>query len=384
MDPLTLKVLTPLTPAFRSLYVHFPFCESKCHYCDFYSLGRERTKAGDAPQFEKALHTECELYADALAPQLDSIFFGGGTPSLTPSEVMSRILEPLKLADRLTADTEWTMEANPSSVSLEALRDYRALGINRISLGVQAMRPDLLVALGRVHSCEAALQALDSIFSAGFANASVDLLCGVPGQAIHDLELAMEALTAFPITHLSCYLLTLPKHHRMYRDLPDEDTQLSHLLFIHNWLTAHGFEHYEISNFAKPGKRARHNLHYWTGSSYLGLGPSAHSFDAVSGKRWKNISSLHRYAEILNDQKTPIEWTETLTVQQKNLERWMLALRLSDGFPKEWLDQETQRMKAKILLEQTLLEPHPLRQNYLRLTPRGFALSDQVIAELAG
>ena len=366
-----------------SLYVHFPFCETKCHYCDFYSLGRERTRDGDASNFEKAMHAECERMADSLAPRIDTIFFGGGTPSMTPPEDMERALAPLNLRTRVTAETEWTMEANPSSVTLKSLRDYRQFGVNRISMGVQAMRDDLLKALGRVHSRDQALFALDAIFEAGFDNVSVDLLCGVPHQTLDDLENALQTLTGYPITHLSCYLLTLAPHHRMFPQLPHEDTQLEHLLLIHNWMTSRGFEHYEISNYAKPGKRARHNLNYWQGRSYLGLGPSAHSFDAESSRRWKNVSSLHKYGSLLAAGTSPIEGIEELTQAQKELEKWMLALRLDDGFPEGWLDTDARRVKAHQLLKQALLETHPERPQHLRLTPRGFALSDQVIAALA-
>lgn len=372
------------TGSTRSLYVHFPFCETKCHYCDFYSLGRERTREGDATRFEEALRRECVQMAPWLAPELETIFFGGGTPSMTPPDQMRRALEPLALSSRVTAATEWTMEANPSSITLQALKDYRAFGVNRISMGVQALRPDLLKNLGRVHSREAALTALDAIFESGITNASVDLLCGVPGQGLSDIEEALQTLTRFPITHLSCYLLTLPPHHRMYKDLPDEDEQLRHLLFIDQWMLSQGFEHYEISNYAKPGKRARHNLNYWKGASYLGLGPSAHAFDAVTGIRWKNVSSLHKYGQLLQEGLSPVEWEEKLSSGQRDLEKWMLALRLDEGFPENWLEKPIQQARAKKLIEEKLLEHHPEDQGKLRLTARGFALSDQIIGTLAG
>ncbi|MBC7690393.1 MAG: radical SAM family heme chaperone HemW [Methylotenera sp.] len=367
----------------RSLYVHFPFCEAKCHYCDFYSIGVERTQAGDADQFEAALHREASLTTDQLAPELDTIFFGGGTPSMTPVESMKRALAPLRLQERVTEKTEWTMEANPSSVSLESLRQYREFGVNRISMGVQALRPDLLVNLGRVHSREAAFRALDAIFEAGFTNASVDLLCGVPGQTERDIEDAMTLLTNYPITHLSCYLLTLHKTHRMYGDLPDEDVQLSHLLLIDRFMKSKGFEHYEISNFARPGRRAQHNLKYWTGASYLGLGPSAHSFDQKALKRWKNVSSLHLYGSRLNEGTSIVEWTEELNADQQHLEKWMLALRLDEGFPRSWLETNAQKARAETLICEAFLESHPTKDQYLRLTPKGFALSDQVISTLS-
>ena len=368
----------------KSLYVHFPFCETKCHYCDFYSLGKERTKPSDPDLFAQALRKECELAAGLLDEKLDTIFFGGGTPSMTDPKTMAWALEPLQLSKRIHSETEWTMEANPSSIELTQMRAYRAMGINRVSMGVQAMRDDLLLKLGRVHSQKKALEALEIVFNAGFENVSTDLLCGVPGQTLADLKDALSQLSAFPITHLSCYLLTLPKHHRMFADLPGEEEQLAHLLFIHDWMSERGFSHYEISNFARPEKRARHNLNYWQGSSYLGLGPSAHSFDAPRSQRSKNVSSLHKYAELLmRENELPVEWRETLTASQRQLEQWMLALRLDDGFPLSWIQTPPQLSKLEMLEREGLVENHPHSPGRKRLTPRGFALSDQVIAALA-
>ncbi len=367
----------------KSLYIHFPFCESKCHYCDFYSLGQEKTKHSDPDRFELALQKEAEQNAHLLADSLDTLFFGGGTPSMTPPDSMARALRPLQLEKRLSASTEWTMEANPSSILLENMQGYRALGVNRVSMGVQAMRADFLEALGRVHSREAVPRALETVFRAGFENVSVDLLCGVPGQTESDLTEAMECLTQFPISHLSCYLLTLPKQNPMSRSLPDEETQLQHLLWVHDWMTSHGFDHYEISNFAKPGKRARHNLNYWHGNSYLGLGPSAHSFDSQNSLRWKNVSSLHRYCSLLEKNESPTEAKEALGPQEKNLEKWMLALRLDSGFPTQWLESHLQRNRAGLLEKQGLIETHPADPMRKRLTARGFALSDQIIQTLA-
>ncbi|MCC7441195.1 MAG: coproporphyrinogen III oxidase family protein, partial [Bdellovibrionales bacterium] len=245
--------MTERGAAFTSLYVHFPFCETKCHYCDFYSLASARVSEGDRNGFVEALRREAVLRAAELAPRLDTIFFGGGTPSMTPPEAMARALEPLALAGRVDAATEWTMEANPSSIERGRMREYRHLGLNRVSMGVQALRDDHLKLLGRVHSASEARRALDDVFAAGFENVSVDLLCGVPGQSEADLEDALRAFTGLGITHLSCYLLTLPPHHKMHGQLPDEEMQLRHLLLVDRFMSEAGFEHYEISNYARPG-----------------------------------------------------------------------------------------------------------------------------------
>ncbi len=370
--------------SFPSLYVHFPFCEAKCHYCDFYSMGRDRTGAGDPDHFARALEAEARLVAPLLgAGRFETVFFGGGTPSLTPAATMERALRPLRIQERLEPGAEWTLEANPSSVTRAGIPEYRQLGVNRVSLGVQSLRDDHLRELGRVHSRDAAFRAIDAVLSGGITNLSVDLLCGVPGQSLEDLDAAITELARLPITHLSCYLLTLTRGNRLYRSLPDEDEQLSHLLFIDHRLKALGFEHYEISNFARPGFRARHNLACWQGRGYLALGPSAHGFDAAAGRRWKNVSSLETYAARLDRGESPVEWEETLTEDQRGLERWMLALRLSDGFPADWLDSSSRRARASRYLEDGILEAHPSNTTRLRLTPRGFALSDQVIGAMA-
>ncbi len=196
----------------------------------------------------------------------------------------------------------------------------------------------------------------------------------------------MARLTEFPITHLSCYLLTLPKTHRMFKDLPDEEMQLQHLLTIDSFMREQGFDHYEISNFAriKPAVpkeqfRALHNMRTWQGKSYLGLGPSAHSFDGEARARFKNISSLHAYARKLASGELATEWREVLTPEQERLETWMLRLRLADGVERAFIESEGKTSRANKLIEQGFLREHPEHASRLQLTPRGFALSDQVI-----
>ena len=360
----------------ESVYFHFPFCETKCHYCDFYSLAASRTSESDKNTLVSALRSEVLHHKDLLGPKIKTIFLGGGTPSMTDPESMAPVFEALWLHTQPSPHLEWSMEANPSSVDRSRLEKYRALGVNRISMGVQALDDTLLKTLGRVHSQRDALGALGHIFSAGFDNVSVDLICGVPGQTLENLRDAMSTLTAFPITHLSCYLLTLPSHHRMAKILPNDETQLEHLLFIDQFMTEQGFEHYEISNFCRKGLKAQHNLAYWTHVPYLGIGPSAHSFDGQH--RWKNISSIHRYSDALKQGKAPLDFKETLTDDQKEIEKWMLSFRLNDGFELDSLSP-LQEKKAQIYQQQNLMEPHPTIPHRLRLTPRGFTLTDQLL-----
>ena len=219
----------------RSLYIHYPFCESKCRYCDFYSLGKGQHSSENSAKYLKSLETELWLQSPLLDSELDTIYFGGGTPSLIPPEEIERLLHPIR--SKILHGTEWTLEANPSSVSRNALWDLRKLGVNRLSMGVQSMNKDSLQLLGRIHSPELALGALTRAFEAGFEDISVDLLCGIPGQTTLDLEESLRQLTAFPLTHLSCYLLTLSPENPLVSQLPSEETQLEHLIFVDHWLT---------------------------------------------------------------------------------------------------------------------------------------------------
>lgn len=301
---------------------------------------------------------------------------------MTPPQNMERSLEPLLKHIQNIGEFEWTMEANPSSVDMERLKGYQKLGVNRVSMGVQALKNDLLKTLGRVHDRDAAIRALHSLFESGLKNVSVDLLCGVPGQSKNDIEAFVDELLSFPITHLSCYLLTLPEHHKLYSHLPNEDEQLEHLLFLDQIMQERGFEHYEISNFSRPGFRAQHNLGYWKGESYLGLGPSAHSFCKENLTRWKNVSSIHRYADLLQKGTPPLDWEEKLTPEQRHIEKWMLAIRLEEGFPRQWLEESDNATIAANLEREGLLENHPKIKENQRLTARGFALSDQILQQL--
>ncbi len=371
----------------RSVYVHCPFCEVKCHYCDFYSLPFSSSAAVNAEDsrspvevFIQALRREIHQWKTAFQPTLDTLYLGGGTPSLLSADQWAQALDPLWERTRLTPETEWTIEANPASVTRTELQSYRALGMNRISLGIQALQPHLLKLLGRIHSPEGALDALEMIFAAGFEKVSVDLLCGIPGQTQEDLQNSLRRVLQFPITHLSVYLLTLSPTHRMWKQLPSEEIQEAQLLWLHQEMIRHRFEQYEISNFSKPGKESQHNLSYWKGRSYLGLGPSAHSYSAIHGRRWKNHASLQTYSRHLEQELSAIEWQENLSPSQLNLEKWMLALRLSEGFPIAWLETSRQQQKARGFENQKLLETHPHHVHRKRLTARGLLISDTLVS----
>lgn len=339
---------------------------------------------GAPTRLVNALAREAEtILASGFSKPFETVFFGGGTPTLTALSDLERVIEPFKKASLLESVIEWTSEANPSSAMLEILKGMRCLGVNRLSLGVQATRDDLLKWLGRAHDARKADEALNNAFEAGFQNVSTDLMVGVPGQSEQDIEDSIDRLLSFPIKHLSCYLLTLPQTHRHYRDLPDEETQLRHLRLARAKLISEGFEHYEISNYAKPGFRSRHNMGYWTGASYLGIGPSAHSFDSQASRRWKNVSSIERYTEALESGVNAIEWSENLTDHQLKLERWLLGMRLLDGIPRTWFDELPEGEKQlSTLLERGSLEQHPSYFERVRPSESGIFMTDSILSWL--
>lgn len=355
----------------QHIYVHIPFCESKCHYCDFYSIAGKPNNA-----FINAIRKEIRLNRGALAPKLNTIYFGGGTPSNLSIEQLRQVAEEFLRMRSPIAET--AIELNPFSARKEFLSEVKTLGFNRISLGVQSLSDDRLQWLGRAHSAKKALSSLDEIFSSGFENVSVDVILGIPGQTDDELKSTLNGILNFPIKHLSCYLLTLHETNFRYQQLPSDEDQLRQYLLVDEILSTHGFRHYEISNYCREGFQSQHNLAYWKQGSYLGFGPSAHSFDAKKQMRWKNISSIDEYTKDLSADLNPVESIETLTNEQQEIEKWMLALRLDEGFPEEWLDTDKRKSARESLQKEHLLERNEFTKN-LRLTPRGFAVADEVI-----
>ena len=366
---------------FRNLYVHFPFCEAKCHYCDFFSLPEQKHSDTERARIYQAILRERQQFS---IDEIDTIFLGGGTPSLVPTECLAELMQSL----HLTSLSEVTMEANPSSITKEKALEWKKIGVNRVSMGMQALNDTRLEWLGRVHDKKSIFHALDSLFEAGIERISADYIIGVPGQTSEIIrsEIA-ELFQAFPkLEHVSAYLLTLHSSNKKFKELLGEEEQLAQLETTAQTLLERGLEQYEISNFAKPGKEARHNQNYWLGGSYLGLGPSAHSFHASTKKRVKNWASLGKYAEKIEAQQSAEEWNETITPEQERIEYLMLRLRRREGLSlQEYnarFDRDLASEKASLLakfLEQDLAR---LEEDHLRLTPRGFFLSDPLISKL--
>lgn len=334
----------PLT-TFPGLYVHLPFCKTKCPYCDFYSITDETLISA----YLTALDAEARLYREQF-PVFDSLFLGGGTPSLLDAAQLGALVASLRRHFVFATDSEITLEANPDDITSEKLRLFRDLGINRLSLGVQSFDEAELRFLGRRHTARQTAAAIDLIRAAGFTNLGLDLMYGLPGQTLDAWLKTLEQALSFAPEHLSCYQLTImagetpalrtPLARRVARgeiSLPDEETQREFFLLTANVLTARGYLHYEVANFARQRPQAgslghyccRHNLKYWTRTPYLGLGPAAHSFDGR--RRWWNFSSVGDYCSSLSVGEAPVPEAETLTPEQIRLETLALGFRTREG-----------------------------------------------------
>jgi oxygen-independent coproporphyrinogen-3 oxidase len=324
-----------------ALYIHIPFCRQKCPYCDFFSLAGEALLLDAYPDL---LCRQLELAAEAgWRGPFETIFFGGGTPSLLPPIAIGAILEKAAACFGIAAGAEISLETNPGTVTAASLAGYRAAGINRLSLGVQSLNDDQLRQLGRIHSPQQALDAIAWARRGGFANLSCDLMFALPGESRRTLLADLEALLQLGPEHLSCYGLTVeeatPFHARQCSGgltLPDEDEYAEQYLCIDERLTAAGFRHYEIANYARPGRECRHNLRYWQRRSYLGIGAGAHSFCSRGwGERLEVPPDLPRYDEKLARGEDPAESLETFDRRGAMAETFYLGLRTAAGIDAE-------------------------------------------------
>lgn len=311
------------------LYVHVPFCRSKCPYCDFYSL----TGTELIDEWLEALGKEAELYR-GLFPRFDTLYLGGGTPSVLSRKQTGALIEKLRRTYRTAPGAEITIELNPDDVTGEKCVFFREAGINRISLGVQSLDDGDLRFLGRRHNAEQAVHAFESLRLAGFDNIGIDLIYGFDGLTADRWERTLETAASLGPEHISCYQMTIaggtPFAETKRGGVLGEAEQRSMFLRTSRFLRSCGYIHYEISNFAR-GERfvSRHNTGYWNRSPYLGLGPSAHSFK--DGKRWWNVPSLRRYIDILLGGGRPVDGSELLTGDQAGLEALWLGLRTRHG-----------------------------------------------------
>ena len=370
------------------IYVHIPFCRSKCQYCDFYSLGGSREK-DLTDLYLQALPAHIrEFGARATAYSVDTVYFGGGTPSFFGAEGLVRIFNELQRRFDVQSDAEVTFEANPDSASSTLLQKLHSEGFNRMSLGVQTDNDDLLKKLGRPHNYEQAVTAVRNARKAGFHNISLDLIYGLPGQSFDQWKATLDHVLELEPEHMSCYGLKVEEGTPLweYRDccnLPDEDDQADMYLYACDRLSEAGFRQYEISNFAKPGFESKHNLKYWLGGEYLGFGPSAAS--DFAGKRFTIRADIMDYIEGVLKGGTILSECEEMPSRERAGEYLMLRLRTTHGID---ADEYTRRFLLPFRPIGKLLDRFRemgfVRQDESRyyLTPKGMLISNKILAEL--
>lgn len=377
---------------FTRLYLHIPFCQRKCPYCSFVSHQGSRQTRDD---YVELLLKEMEL-AGALSPAgsaLDSVYFGGGTPSLLQPAQMALLLEQASRLFGLTEPAEITLEANPGTIDLKRLAGFRAAGINRLSLGVQSFDDNLLVTLGRIHTAQQAESAFNAARQAGFDNIGIDLIHALPDQTLEMWRSDLQQVLRLAPEHISVYGLTIEDDTpfaELYPDdspqLPDNDLSADMFEQADTLLTAAGYEHYEIANYARPGFRSRHNSGYWRRDGYLGLGCGAHSFlrDSAWGTRFSNTADLEAYSAAIRQGRLPRRDLSALSREDAMAEFVYLGLRMADGIQTTAFEREfgcpLNAVYGKLIEElvQTGLVVTDL--DSVRLTRRGLLLSNQVFS----
>lgn len=357
------------------LYIHVPFCGKKCRYCDFYSLGYNK-KSVEA--YAEAVLRNIRYYSDKKTI-LETVYFGGGTPSLIPTEYISWFMTEIRNCFNLSENAEITLEANPNTLTVEKLSELRKIGINRLSIGAQSMNNDELKFLGRTHTAERAVKAVYDARNAGFDNISCDLMIALPHQTAEGLIASIDAMAQLPIQHISAYILKIEDGTafdctEIREIVPDEDTSAELYMTMVSRLRENGFYQYEVSNFAKNGYESRHNVRYWKCLDYIGIGPSAHS--CYNGKRFAVNSDLQGFID------SPVQQTEITDESPCGFEEYaMLRLRLVEGYNLNDFPDRKNEIVKKI--------PPLLNAEYITydgekiaLTEKGFLMSNSVIEYL--
>jgi oxygen-independent coproporphyrinogen-3 oxidase len=367
------------------VYIHIPFCRRACHYCDFhFTTNLQNTEA-----ITKAILSEIELRKEYLNGEtVETIYFGGGTPSLLPTHELEQILGAIDKTHAIGNTPEITLEANPEDLSSEKLGELRSIGINRLSLGTQSFIDTELSWMNRMHSAKQAINSIENAKIIGFNNISIDLIFGLPDQTIADWEFNLETAHSLEIQHISSYGLTVEKktvlNHRINSGIqkaPDEVLASRFLEMNMEFFPSNGFEHYEVSNFARSGFISKHNSAYWQGTSYLGIGPSAHSFNGNS-RQW-NVRSNAAYMKKIEAQESFFE-KETLSVTDRINEHILTGLRTKWGVQKKVLDQIKKGAWNEVLGLATAVDSKYLNvsESAITLTSSGIMLADKLTAEL--
>lgn len=368
------------------LYIHIPFCKVKCVYCDFYSITKREKQI---PLFTECLLKEIDLYKEYSEKwSFDTIFFGGGTPSILPAKYLEQILQKLHDTFDTSKVTEISLEANPGEAPFEHLKDIKSLGVNRISMGFQSFDDKILKLLGRLHEAKDCFNTFKNVRKAGFDNINADMIFNIPGLSVNNWKKDLNKLLELDPEHISAYSLTVEPSTKLFNLvknkkvlMPLEKTDIEQFLLTEDILSKNGYHQYEISNYAKKNKECKHNLHYWNLSPYLSFGPSAHSYDLK--KRWWNVRSLEKYTNYLEKGKLPIEDNEILSRKDNYNETILNGLRLSQGIKtsdlKEYSDIINKTEFNKAIDKWDCLS---VSDNNIRLTKEGFLFVDEISTDM--
>ncbi|GJQ61978.1 MAG: coproporphyrinogen III oxidase [Melioribacteraceae bacterium] len=371
-----------------SVYIHIPFCDHKCIYCDFYSIINYKGVDSYLVAIKNEIRLQGKKYSGGRC--VKSVFFGGGTPSFMTPSYIGEILNEVKNEFEFAADCEVTMETNPGTVDKSKLVDFRNVGINRISIGIQSFNKDELEFLTRIHNAETAINTVNAAHESGFEDISIDLIFNLPGQTSDKWLSNLEKAVSLPVTHISAYSLILEKGtilNKMVLDgkveLQDSDFDAELYSATIDYLRKSGFLQYEVSNFAKEGFQCYHNKIYWEYGDYLGFGTSAHSF--MDGKRFWNYSALSIYEEAIRSKQSAIAGSELLTKNQKREEFVMLALR-SSGLNKNKLTDFFNKNDFEYIVDRINKKGYSnffnISTDILALNEKGYAVGDEIITEL--
>jgi putative oxygen-independent coproporphyrinogen III oxidase len=361
------------------LYVHIPFCLTRCGYCDFNTYAGLDHLQG---RYVEALRGEARVWANEWAgAEFASLFFGGGTPTTLGIGTLAALVRELLDRFGFAADAEVTVEANPDTVDVSYLMSLLEAGVRRLSLGVQSFDLPVLGALERIHSPQSAREAYSAARRAGFTDVNLDLIYGADGEAVPSWERTLEEAVSLAPEHLSCYALTIEPATPLGRHVvagrvqpPDPDLQADMYDLACRKLREAGYEHYEVSNWARPGHRSVHNTGYWEGRPYLGLGAGAHSYR--DGMRWWNVRPPQQYMAMMSRAERPIGGSERLDEADLRLERLLLGLRVADGIPESWIQSD----RATPFIERGLLTRSDGR---VALTESGLFMANEVVTALA-
>ncbi len=372
-----------MTTDFLGLYVHIPFCLKKCNYCDFCSFPVDTLS--DRGEYIDVLCREILGYREREL-SIDSIFFGGGTPSLLTEAEFDRIYSAIKESFNVLPNVEFTLEANPKTLDAEKLAFFKRCGVNRLSIGLQSIHENEMKILGRVHGYDDFLQSYAMARAAGINNINIDLMYGIPNQTEESFKKTIDAVLALSPEHISLYGLMLEEGTPFFKmreklNLPDEDSECDMYYYATNHLAKHGYSHYEISNYARSGHECRHNLKYWRAEKYIGVGLAAYSY--FDGYRFGNTDNMRVY---LSDSSAKYKYREKLSLSDEAYEYVMLRLRLAEGFS---LSDYKARFNREFLTEKAEQLEKYIQQGYIMLqgdrislTERGFYISNSILADL--